>query len=214
MISHKIAFINTCYCNIPLFVELTMRLFFLSFLALIVLALPGCLASAVVGGTVAAGSTIHDERSVGQHLSDSAIATKIDTRLILEKNMPSRWIGVEVIEGTAILTGHLPTQQHIDRAIHITSLIRGVKDIRSELILGEPQISGVFSDSWITSRVKTKLWGDKQISGFSIHVETVDGKVYLQGVVSHPKHRQRAMKLAKSVDGVTAVVDLMQSDKP
>jgi osmotically-inducible protein OsmY len=191
-----------------------MHRFSFLYLGLIMLALPGCLATAIVGGTTVAGSSMNDERSFTQHLDDSAIATKIDTRLILEKDMPSRWISVEVIEGTATLTGYLPTQQHIDRAIHITSLIRGVKGVQSELKIGSPQISGVFSDTWITSQVKAKLWDDKEISGFTIHVETVDGKVYLQGVVNLPKHRQRAVQIAKLVDGVTGVVDLMKSGNP
>jgi len=184
------------------------------FLGLIILALPGCLATAIVGGTAAAGSSVNDERSFARHLDDSAIATKIDTRLALEKDMPSRYISVEVIEGTAFLTGYLPTQLHIDRAIHIVSLIRGVKDIRSELLIGSPDISGVFSDTWITSQVKTKLWDNKEISGFTIHVETVNSRVYLQGVVKLPRHRQLAMQIAKQVDGVAGVVDLMQSGQP
>ncbi|HKI60985.1 MAG TPA: BON domain-containing protein [Mariprofundaceae bacterium] len=191
-----------------------MHRFSFLYLGLIIVALPGCLATAIVGGTTVAGSTINDERSLAQHLDDSAIATKVDTRLMLEKDMPSRWVSVEVIDGTAILTGYLPTQQHIDRAIHIVTLIHGVKDVRSELKIGSPQISGYFSDTWITSQVKSRLWDDKEISGFSIHVETVDGRVYLQGIVNLPKHRQRAVQIAKLVDGVTGVVDLMKSDKP
>jgi len=178
------------------------------------LTLPGCIATAIVGGTTVAGSSIHDERSFVQHMDDSAVATKIDSRLLLEKDMPSRWVSVEVINGTAILTGYLPSQQHIDRAIHIVKLIRGVLDVRSELLIGEPEFTGVFSDTWITSRVKTALWGDKEVSGFTIHVETVNGRVYLQGVVKLAEHRQKAMQLAKAVDGVSAVVDLMQSGRP
>ncbi|MDX8408030.1 MAG: BON domain-containing protein [Mariprofundaceae bacterium] len=184
------------------------------FLGLMVLMLPGCIATAIVGGTTVAGSSIHDERSFVQHMDDSAVATKIDSRLLLEKDMPSRWISVEVINGTAILTGYLPSQQHIDRAIHIVKLIRGVKDVRSELLIGEPAFAGVFSDTWITSRVKTALWNDKEVSGFTIHVETVNGRVYLQGVVKLAEHRQKAMQLAKADDGVNAVVDLMQSSQP
>ncbi len=181
-------------------------------LALASLGLTGCVATAIVGGATVAGSSIHDERPLIQHLDDAAIATKIDTRLALEKDMPSRWVSVEVINGTAILTGYLPTQRHIERAIYITGHIRGVRDVRSELRVGEPKLGGVFSDTWITSRVKAKLWDDREVSGFSIHVETVDGKVYLQGVVRQPRHRRKAVRLARSVDGVTAVIDLMQSN--
>ncbi len=181
------------------------------FLVLMALALSGCVATAIVGGATVAGSSINDERSFPQHLDDAAVAAKIDSRLLLEKDMPSRWVSVEVINGTAILTGYLPTRQHIDRALYIVRSIRGVLDIHSELQIGEPASANMFSDTWITSRVKTALWSDREVSGFTIHVETVDGRVYLQGVVKQPEHRQKAVQVAKSVDGVTAVVNLMQS---
>lgn len=183
---------------------------YLPFLLLMPLA-SGCMATAIVGGTTVAASSVHDERPLMRHIDDAAIATKIDSRLLLEKDMPSRWVSVEVINGIATLTGYLPSQEHIERALFIARSVRGVRDVRNELQVGEPRISGIFSDSWITSRVKTALWNDREVSGFGIHVETVDGRVYLQGVVSNPRLRRKAVQLAKAVDGVTAVIDLMQS---
>jgi osmotically-inducible protein OsmY len=172
--------------------------------------LSGCVATAVVGGSTAA---IHDERSLGNQLDDVSIATKIDARLIAEKDMPSRWVSVQSIEGVVTLTGYLPSPSHIERAIYITKTIKGVHSVRSELNVGTPAIKGLFSDSWITAQVKSRLWKDDVVSGFSIHVETVDGKVYLQGIVNDFTHRQHAKKLVRGVKGVTAVVDLMKSSQ-
>lgn len=171
--------------------------------------LSGCVATAVVGGAAAAGSAAYDERSVARHAEDVAIAARIDARLIAEKDMPSRWVSVEVIDGVAILTGYLPTRQHIERAIYIVKNVRGVRRVRSELKIGRPKASGVVSDSWITTKVKAALFHDPVVSGFGIHVETVDGKVYLQGIVSKQSQRRRAIDVARSVDGVRSVVDLI-----
>lgn len=181
-------------------------------LLMISLLLPGCVTTAVVGGSTVA-STIHDERSLGNQVDDATTAARIDTRLIAEKDMPSRWVSVQVIEGTATLTGYLPSQSHIDRALYITKGIRGVRSVRSELKIGEPKIGNLFTDTWITTQVKSKLWKDKVVSGFSIHVETVDGKVYLQGVVNSYVQRQHAKQITMQVKGVTAVVDLMKVSK-
>ena len=176
----------------------------------LMLALPGCVATAVVGGSTVA---VSDERSLGNQLDDATVATKVDARLIAEKDMPSRWISIQSIEGVVTLTGYLPSHSHVDRAIYITGKIKGVRSVHSELKIGTPKISSLFSDSWITTQVKSRLWKDKVISGFSIHVETVDGKVYLQGIVNDFTHRQHAKKLARGVKGVTAVVDLMKSSR-
>ena len=171
--------------------------------------LSGCF-TAVVGGTAAVSSGIHDQRSVGTQIDDVALTTKIDARLIAETDMPSRWISVQVINGKATLTGHLPTERHIQRAIYITESISGVISVHSELLVGKPEIGAIMSDSWITAQIKTKFWNDELVSGFSIKVETVEGKVYLQGIVNDFIQRQRAKDIAMKVDGVTAIVDLMQ----
>jgi len=169
----------------------------------------GCVATAIMGGTTATTAAF-DERSLGEHYDDVSTATKVDARLIAEKDMPSRWVSVEVIKGEAILTGYLPTQQHIDRALLIVRGVQGVKNVRNELVIGKPSTSSLFSDSWITAQVKSKFLDDKVVSGMSIHVETVDGKVYLQGILASDIQRYQAISLAKSVNGVTAVVDLLR----
>jgi len=182
----------------------------ITFILTLILALPGCVAAVVGGGSAVA---INDERSLGNQLDDATITAKVDARLIAEKDMPSRWISVQSIEGVITLTGYLPSSSHIERAIYITKGIQGVRSVHSELKVGIPKIGSLFSDSWITSQVKSRLWEDKVVSGFSIHVETVDGKVYLQGIVNDFTHRQHAKQLAKGVKGVTAVIDLMKSSQ-
>lgn len=180
-------------------------------LSLVLLSLPGCFATAVVGGAATGAAVIHDERTIGRQFDDVTIASKIDARLIAERDMPSRWVGVQVMRGHAILTGHLPTRAHIERAVYITKQIRGVTAVENKIEVGTPKLRTVLSDSWITTRIKRRLWNDKLVSGFKIHVETVDGKVYLQGVVNRMIERQRARDIAKSTPGVTAVIDMMQS---
>jgi len=172
--------------------------------------LSSCVATAIVGGATAVGSAANDERSVGQHIDDVAITSKIDALLIAEKEMPSRWISVESVEGVVWLTGYLPSQRHIDRAVYICRSVRGVQDVRSELHIGEPTARSLFTDSWITAKIKTAFLEDSIVSGFSIHVETVDGKVYLQGIVKNSEQRHRAKAIVRKINGVTAIVDLLQ----
>lgn len=175
------------------------------------LSLSGCLASAIVGGTAAVGSTAQDERTLGRQFDDTVTASKIDASLIAERDMPSRWISVEVIDGHVTLLGSLPSKAHIDRAVYITKQINGVVDVQNKLEIGKPKFREMMSDSWITTQVKRQLWNDKLVSGYKIHVETVQGKVYLQGVVNKLVERQRAKEIALKTKGVTAVIDMMRS---
>lgn len=180
-------------------------------LMIAILVLNGCVATALVGGA-AAVSTVDDERPIGRHLDDDALTARIEARLIAEKDMPSRWVNVDVIGGVVTLTGYLPTQDQIERAIAICQSFSGVKSVDSELLIGSPSVENMFSDSWITANVKARLIQDPIVYGLRISVETVNGTVYLQGIIKQEKQRKRAVMLTRAVDGVNNVVDLMRAE--
>ncbi len=60
-------------------------------------------------------------------------------------------------------------------------------------------------DAAITAKVKTKLLGDPNISGFAISVETFRGRVILSGFVNSQAQIDRAVALAREVPGVREV---------
>lgn len=68
----------------------------------------------------------------------------------------------------------------------------------------------VVDDSTITTKVKTKLFDDDQLSGFAIKVTTFKGEVTLTGAVESAAQKARATILAKNVSGVTSVNNLLQ----
>jgi len=179
-------------------------------LILLALSCSGCLAAAIVGGGTAAGNAVLDERSIGRQVDDVNISSTIDIRLIAERDMPWRWISISVIEGNVLLTGYLPKQEQIDRAIFICKRIKGVQSVRSEILIGKPPTRELVSDSMITAGIKRRLFKDKEISGFTVHIETTAGRVYLRGVVATPLQRQRAATLAAEVDGVKSIVNLLR----
>jgi len=189
------------------------RFFLNSMLLISICTLSGCFATTLVGGVTTTSSAVNDERSLGNRVDDATISSKIDTRLIAEKDLPSRWVSAEVIDSNVVLTGYLPRQEQIDRAVYICRHISDVRSVRSEIKLGEPPAGELLSDTWITTKVKRELFKDEEVSGFTVHVETVDGKVYLQGIVGNSLQRLRATTLAKSVKGVTSVVNLLHIKK-
>ena len=60
-------------------------------------------------------------------------------------------------------------------------------------------------DATITARVNASLAQDPDLSALKITVDTVNGKVTLNGPAPSTVARDRAESLAKAVDGVTAV---------
>ncbi len=67
-----------------------------------------------------------------------------------------------------------------------------------------------FDDQGITTSVKTKLVADKVWYLTRIGVKTVNGTVYLDGVVDTAEQRARAAEIAASAGGVQTVVNNIQ----
>lgn len=63
------------------------------------------------------------------------------------------------------------------------------------------------SDTWVTTKVKTKIVRDKALKGSSIEVSTNNGIVTLTGTVTTDAQRQHAIAVAKTIKGVKDVED-------
>jgi osmotically-inducible protein OsmY len=63
----------------------------------------------------------------------------------------------------------------------------------------------VVADSVITTKVKADLFKQPELSAMAIHVETEKGVVMLSGFVDSKADAEKAVRLAKSVEGVTQV---------
>lgn len=77
---------------------------------------------------------------------------------------------------------------------------------------GEKAPSGsrlVVDDSIITTKVKDALLADPSVKGSEISVETRKGEVLLTGFVSNQPEIERAIKVARGVDGVKMVSNKM-----
>jgi osmotically-inducible protein OsmY len=66
-------------------------------------------------------------------------------------------------------------------------------------------VGEVIDDALITTKVKASLAADPQVSALAIDVDTANGIVTLTGVVGSEQDRQRAIQLARGIEGVKQV---------
>lgn len=71
----------------------------------------------------------------------------------------------------------------------------------------------VIDDGTITTKVKSKLFGDERVSGFAISVDTFQREVTLTGAVNTAEQKQIATEIASSVEGVRKVNNVLQLKK-
>ena len=60
-------------------------------------------------------------------------------------------------------------------------------------------------DTWITTKVKSSLLADSDVAGLDVEVETVNGEVRLSGDVDSQAQIDRAVEIARDIEGVTNV---------
>ncbi|HTO55815.1 MAG TPA: BON domain-containing protein [Myxococcota bacterium] len=65
-------------------------------------------------------------------------------------------------------------------------------------------------DAWITTKVKMSLLTTENVPSTAINVDTVDGKVTLHGIVSTDSEKTRAEQVARQIEGVRTVNNLLQ----
>ena len=63
------------------------------------------------------------------------------------------------------------------------------------------------SDTWITTKVQAMFFLDKDVKGMQIEVATKGGIVTLTGTVATEATRQKAVADARSIEGVSQVID-------
>jgi hyperosmotically inducible periplasmic protein len=67
------------------------------------------------------------------------------------------------------------------------------------------QVGDKITDASITAAVKMKMADDPNVSAMNINVDTTDGNVTLSGTVKDQAETDKAVQIAKSVDGVKSV---------
>ena len=60
-------------------------------------------------------------------------------------------------------------------------------------------------DTMITTKVKAAFAADPTVKATEVNVETYKGDVQLSGFVAEPRDAQRAVEIARGVQGVTSV---------
>jgi hyperosmotically inducible periplasmic protein len=180
-------------------------------------ALSGLLAISVVGcGKTSDGvGAPPPATSVGTDIDDSVITSSVKTALIADPDIKSFDFKVETRKGEVMLSGFVDNQAQLDRATAAASAVSGVKGVQNNVTLkGTPATAGnTLDDSVITGRVKAALLGDKSVKSFDISVATQKDAVQLSGFVNNQGQMDRAVEIARGVDGVRKVINEMSIKK-
>jgi osmotically-inducible protein OsmY len=169
-------------------------------------------AAAVVAGGASAVTSASDRRTLGSQIDDSGIVVKAERALEANKTLDEQaHINVNSYNGILLLTGQAPNQDLVDTASQLVQGIQGIKEVQNQIRVGNPiSFTTRSRDSWITTRVKSLLVADKEISALNIKVITESGEVFLMGLVSSSE-ADKAVEIARHVNGVSRVIKAFET---
>ncbi|HYA13941.1 MAG TPA: BON domain-containing protein [Syntrophales bacterium] len=171
----------------------------------------GCTTIATTAGTSIYKVAV-DERKVSTIASDTKIAVTILTRFINDDLVKSQDISIFCYEGNVYLVGEYESKEQKKRSLEITKSVEGVKSVTAYLSLKDRNNSCSTLDNLaITTKVKIKLIGDKDILSTNVDVETVNCIVVLLGIVGSEQEIKKVVAHARNVPGIYGVKTFLKT---
>ena len=155
------------------------------------------------------GSQTETKTTVGTEIDDTVITTKVKSALLKDTGLESLDIKVETRKGVVQLSGFVESQNQMDRAMTVAQGIDGVSNVDNKIRIKtkDASVGAKIDDSVITTKVKAEFINDPIIKSFDIGVVTRDGEVQLSGFVEDQIQVDRAIEVARGVEGVKNVLD-------
>ena len=120
---------------------------------------------------------------------------------------------VNVDQGRILLFGRVTEKKHLQEAKDLIWQVKGVKELMSEVEISKKKHNFI-ADSFLASKVKTKLIFTKKLTTRNINVETYNNVVFLFGTVKKKPDVKTASITASKVTGVKKVVSYLRVKKP
>jgi len=184
------------------------RTIIVSFMALL---LSSCVTALVATAVIVSIDIIHDRRTVGEYIDDGAI--EVTARNILIANAKYRkaaHVKTQSWNGILLLTGEIDDQKIKPELVSRLQAIKGVRQVVDETtITGKTKLWARTNDTWISSKVKSRLVLRTGLKANRVKVVTTRGSVYLMGIVTQ-EEAAKATEHTQTVRGVKRVVKVFE----
>ncbi len=153
----------------------------------------------------------HGERTLGSSIEDQAIENKVRINLYRASDaLADARIKVVSFNGIVLLAGQVESQDQKKQAGNIARRIRHVEQLHNELqTSGSSSFLARANDSWLSTKVKTRLYLNGDTPGGRTKITTVDGVVYIMGLLSR-KESSAVVSAIQNVYGVQKIVKIVE----
>lgn len=183
------------------------KLVLLASVALLSVGMSACV-PLVVGGAAAGAAVATDRRTSGAYIDDQAIELKASDQV--SAKLPSAHVNIASYNRAVLMSGEVPSEAAREQA---ELIVRGTPNVRKvynhTVVAGSSALSERNNDTWITTKVRTRLLDGKGFSPQTIKIVTERGVVYMMGLVTQAEG-EAAARVVSQTSGVQKVVTLFE----
>lgn len=151
------------------------------------------------------------KRSLGMRIDDEQLETIASVNIDnVNERLAESPIDVYSFNAVVLLVGQVPTAELRSLAGNTVSDIHSVRQVHNELEIDAP-VSFLTSthDTWLATKVKTKLYASRDVEGGRVKVIAENGSIYLMGLVSRAE-ADRITDIVRHTGGVKRVVRVFE----
>ena len=168
----------------------------------------GMTALVASAGLLFASVVAHAEKTSGDTIDDSVIATSVKGELIGSKIVSGNEINVEVYKGHVQLAGFVESAEQKAEAIRIAERVAGTEKVHDRMVVMDEKRSmgETVDDQVIQTKLKSALIDEQGMGkGMDINTEVRKGEVLLSGFLPDGDYKNQAGEIAKGIEGVKKV---------
>ena len=171
----------------------------------------GCAGLVVAGGAAVGAIAASDERPAQVLMDDKVIEMSATDKIYSDRELQTQvHINVNSYNYVVLLTGEALSQDLKNKAVEIVRHLKKVRRVHDEIRVADlTSFESRAKDSWISSTIKTNMFGTKYFDATKVEVITENRSVYLMGFVTEEQGTQAA-EIARQVEGVVKVVKLFE----
>lgn len=151
------------------------------------------------------------KRTLGVKIDDEQIETiasvNIDKAHPMLDQAP---ISVHSFNAVVLLVGQVPTNEMRELAASTVNKLPNVRQVHNELQVQAPlSLLDGANDSWLTTKIKSKILTNRDIDGGRLHIVTENNTVFLMGLVTR-QEAEAITNIARHTGGVQKVVRVFE----
>ena len=160
----------------------------------------------IVGSVSTAGVAAIRLSGFDKTLDDAQIKLNLVTEMLSRDDTLFLNVSIDSMAGRVMITGAVPNEAAQKMLSEVAQAHKNVRGVFNKTVIGKKRSAGqAVADGWLSTRLKTKLLLDGEVSAVNFIIHVHRNVVYILGIALTQQEGQRVIGHARTLDGVADI---------